>query len=201
MTRRILMALFALASSASVILAQAPTTTSTGVVRPSASATSAVSGFRTDLLAHFDDVNKKIVDLAAAVPAEKYAWRPSPGVRSFSEVFVHIAAGDSLLPSFLGAPKLEGINRDTEKTVTDKAKVIEILKASIANARASIANASDADLDKRVKFFGRDVTQRWILLQMLSHAHEHLGQAIAYARMNGIAPPWSEGPPAQPEKK
>jgi len=85
--------------------------------------------------------------------------------------------------------------------VTDKAKVIEILKASIANARASIANGSDADLDKRVKFFGRDVTQRWILLQMLSHAHEHLGQAIAYARMNGIAPPWSEGPPAQPEKK
>jgi uncharacterized damage-inducible protein DinB len=199
MKRTILFPLLALLAGAPTILAQAPTTTSTYVPpqtppgAPAATVPIPASGFRSDALSHFDYVNKQIVDLANAIPAEKYSWRPAPGVRSVGEVFVHIAAGDNLLPGFLGVARLPGLDRDSEKTITDKAKILDTLKAAIAHARASIAAEPDANLDKSVKFFGRDVTQRWIVLQMLSHAHEHLGQSIAYARMNGIAPPWSEG--------
>jgi uncharacterized damage-inducible protein DinB len=190
------MKITALASSvllgATVLRAQAPTTTSTGVVlRPQPAAT--VSGFKSDLLAQYDDAAKKIQDLAAAFPAEKYSWRPAAGVRSVSEVFVHVAAGNTLLPTFLGLPRPAGIDRDAEKKITDKSQVIDVLKTSIAHARSAIEHANEAALDRKVKFFGEEVTQRWILLQMATHIHEHLGQAIAYARMNGVAPPWSEG--------
>ena len=181
-----------LLGAAALASGQAPTTTSTGMTRPVTLPATLASGFKSDALAHFDDASKKIVDLAEAVPAEKYAWRPAAGVRSVSEVFVHVASGNGLLPTFLGAPRPEGMNREAEKTVTEKPKVLELLKSSIAHARAAIANVPDQDLDKKVKFFGRDVTERWIVLQMVSHAHEHLGQSIAYARMNGIKPPWSE---------
>jgi uncharacterized damage-inducible protein DinB len=156
---------------------------------PPASAAS----FLTDYLSDVDGVSKKLVDLAGAVPAEKYAWRPAPGVRSVSEVYMHVVGANYMLPSFLGAKMPEGFDRTMEKTVTDKAKVIEWLKKSIENAKATASGISDADLNKMVKAFGRDLTQRRVLMIIQTHMHEHLGQSIAYARSNGITPPWSEG--------
>jgi len=101
--------------------------------------------------------------------------------------------GNSTLPSFLGAPRMEGVSRDSEKTVTDKAKIVDLLKKSIDNVKAAAANVNDADLNKKVKTFGdREMTERQVLFRILNHMHEHLGQSIAYARSNGITPPWSE---------
>jgi uncharacterized damage-inducible protein DinB len=180
---------------AALAAAQAPTTTSTQVttMRAAAPAPAASGGFRAEYVAEIDDVGKKLVDLAQAMPADKYSWRPAPGVRSVGEVYVHIVAGNSTLPSFLGAPRMEGVSRDSEKTVTDKAKIVELLKKSIDHARAAAAGVTDADLDKKVKTFGdREMTERQVLFRILNHMHEHLGQSIAYARSNGVTPPWSE---------
>jgi uncharacterized damage-inducible protein DinB len=160
----------------------------------------APTGFRAEFIAEVDSVGKKLTNLAGAVPQEKYGWRPAPGIRSVSEVYVHVAGGNYLLPSFMGVKMPAGIDRDMEKTITEKAKVIETLKKSLEHAKSVAENLSDADLDKKVKTFGgREMTQRALLSAMLNHMHEHLGQSIAYARMNGVAPPWSEGgePPAK----
>jgi uncharacterized damage-inducible protein DinB len=94
-----------------------------------------------------------------------------------------------------------GIDHEMEKSVTDKAKVIDTLKKSFEHVKSAVASMSDADLDKKVKIFGgREMTQRALFVVILNHMHEHLGQSIAYARMNGVAPPWSEGAEPAPKK-
>jgi uncharacterized damage-inducible protein DinB len=161
----------------------------------------APTGFRAEFIAEVDSVGKKLTDLAGAMPQEKFGWRPAPGIRSVSEVYVHVAGGDFFLPSFMGVKVPAGIDRDMEKTITDKAKVIDTLKKSFEHVKEAAANMSDADLDKKVKVFGgREMTQRALLVLILNHMHEHLGQSIAYARSNGVAPPWSEGGDPAPKK-
>jgi uncharacterized damage-inducible protein DinB len=152
----------------------------------------APTGFRAEFIAEVDSVGKKLLSLAGAMPQEKYSWRPAAGVRSVSEVYVHVAGADYLIPSFMGVKVPEGISRDMEKTVTEKAKVIETLKASLEHLKSVAANMSDADLDKKVKVFGSERTERAVMILILNHMHEHLGQSIAYARTNGVTPPWSE---------
>ena len=148
------------------------------------------SGFRAEFLHDFDDVSKKIVELAEAVPAAKYNWRPAPGVRSVSEVYMHIAGGNYFLATFAGAKPPSYDTRNLEK-INDKARVVDELKKSIEYLRMVVTQAGDADLDKPIKMFGYDTTHRGALMTALNHLHEHLGQAIAYARMNGEVPPWS----------
>jgi uncharacterized damage-inducible protein DinB len=148
------------------------------------------SGFRAEFLHDFDDVSKKIVELAEATPASKYAWRPAPGVRSFSEVYMHIAGANYFLATFAGAKPPSYDTRNLEK-IGDKARVIEELRKSFDYLRMVAMQVSDADLDKPIKMFGYDTTHRGALMAALNHLHEHLGQSIAYARMNGVVPPWS----------
>ncbi len=181
----------------SLALAQAPTTTSTQMpARPatgSVAPAAPVSGFRADFLVQLDDVSKKILDLAEAVPADKYGWRPAPGVRSVSEVYMHVVGGNSYIPSFMGVKPMAGIERGMEKTVTDKAKVVDMLKQSFAHVRSAVLATPDADLDKKVKIFGgAEASERAVIMIIGNHLHEHLGQSIAYARTNGVAPPWSK---------
>jgi uncharacterized damage-inducible protein DinB len=149
------------------------------------------AGFRAEFLSQQDRVEKEILGLAEATPAEKYGWRPAPGVRSISEVYVHIVGGNYFLGGAAGIKPPAGLDREMEKKVTEKAKVIDELKQSFAHLRAGIAATNDADLDKPVKFFGSDSTVRGVLLTIANHEHEHLGQSIAYARVNGIVPPWT----------
>jgi uncharacterized damage-inducible protein DinB len=150
------------------------------------------STFRSEFLAQQDGVEKYILSLAEAVPAEKYGWRPGEGVRSVGEVYMHIAGGNSFLLTFAGAKAPAGEDPSAEKTVTDKAQIIDALKKSFAHLRQVLASTSDTDLDKPVKLFGRDSSVRGVFLVVATHEHEHLGQSIAYARMNGIVPPWTE---------
>ena len=157
------------------------------------------SGFKGDAIGNIDYASKELVSLAEAMPAEKYSWRPAPGVRSVSEVYMHVALANYYLTSFTGVKMPEGIDREMETKVTDKAKVVEALKKSIDHLRTAITNTPDADLDQKVKAFGRDLSKRGVFLIALGHLHEHLGQSIAYARSNGVTPPWSasEGEPAK----
>jgi hypothetical protein len=148
-------------------------------------------GFKADLLKEILDVEKKIVSLAEAFPADKYSWRPGVGVRSVSEVFMHVAGANYLLPSMAGVTPPAGISRDMEKTVTDKPKVVEALKESFVHLKKGLENTSDDDFERKVKFFGDDATVRFVYMVASSHGTEHLGQSIAYARINGITPPWS----------
>jgi uncharacterized damage-inducible protein DinB len=151
----------------------------------------APSGMRAQFLSQLADVEKKMNTLAVAMPAEKYSWRPAPGVRSISEVYVHIAGANYLFASFVGAKTPAGISRDMEKTVTEKSKVLDVLKQSFEHARQAVLSLSDEDMPKPVKMFGRDTTYGGVLFTMANHMHEHLGQSIAYARNNGVVPPWS----------
>ncbi len=149
-----------------------------------------VTGFRGEFLANLDDVQSKITELAEAVPAKSYSWRPGNGVRSISEVYMHIAGGNYYLSSFLGRTPPADVPKDIEK-ITDKQRVLAELKKSFDYIRSVAASEKDEDLDKPVKMFGNQTTRRGVLLTALNHLHEHLGQSIAYARMNGVVPPWS----------
>lgn len=146
------------------------------------------SGFKAEFLAGLDDIEEKTIALAEEIPAEHYTWRPARGVRSISEVYMHIAGSNYFIPTFLGAeaPRMNG---DRERTVTRKPEVLAELRRSFDHLRAVSANAGD--LEAPVKLFGNQTTRRGVLITILNHLHEHLGQSIAYARMNGVVPPWS----------
>lgn len=148
------------------------------------------NGFRAEFLADLDEVQKKIIDLATAVPAEKYTWRPSAEVRSVSEVYMHIAGGNYFLTTFLGVQPPDDMPKDIE-SISDKQQVLAQLRKSFDHVRNVVKNTSDADLEKSVKLFGSPTTERGVFVTLLNHLHEHLGQSIAYARMNGVTPPWS----------
>ncbi len=179
-----LLVLAALVLAASAARAQAPS-----------------KGFKAEWLAQQDGVEKELLGLAEATPAEKFSWRPADGVRSVSEVYMHVVGADYMLPSFAGTKAPEGVSPQMEKSVTDKAAVIAEMKKAFAHVRAAIAAVPDADLDKPVRFFGRDSTVRGLYLTIALHEHEHLGQSIAYARMNGIVPPWTAARQAKAAEK
>ena len=146
-----------------------------------------------DVLAALDGIEKKLVDLAGATPQAKMSWRPGDGVRSTSEVFMHVAGANYFLSGMLGAAPPAGVDvRNLEKNVTTHADVIAQLKKSFEHARKAIGAVSDEQLNDAIKMFGQDATKRKAMITMVEHASEHLGQSIAYARMNQITPPWSQ---------
>ncbi len=156
-----------------------------------AQAPTAAAAFRTEYLKQLDDTEKKLVSLAEAIPQEKYSYRPMAGVRSISEVYMHIAGADMMIPNALGLKPPAPMARDAETKVTDKKEVVAALKASFVHARAAAAAVQDEDMGAPVKLFGQDNTKLGVLFLMAYHLHEHLGQSIAYARAVGVVPPWS----------
>jgi uncharacterized damage-inducible protein DinB len=151
-----------------------------------------VGGLRGDLIANLDDAAGKVIELAEAIPAEKYGWRPGEGVRSVAEVFTHIAGSNYFLLGFAGIKPPAGLGpEDALDKETDKAKIIAALKTSYDFTRDAIRNASDSDMDTKMKLPWAEMSKRSILLLTVTHSHEHLGQQIAYARSNGIVPPWT----------
>jgi len=158
------------------------------------------SGFETDLLHQINAVEKQIMALEQAMPQEKFTWRPASGVRSVSEVYMHIAFSNYGLLNIMGFDppadvKLTGdIRSDVarwDSSNVDKAAIVGILKTSMDHLKATLPKVTD--LEKKIDFFGQQVTMRNMLLTILAHLHEHFGQSIAYARMNGVVPPWSAG--------
>ena len=149
------------------------------------------SAFFADFLSQENYIEKKITDLAEAIPAEKYSWRPAEGIRSIKEVVVHVGGGNYYLPSLIGVKPPESFSMDAEQTITSKADAINSMKESFEHVRKMLEGMSDADLDKPADLFGNKSNVRNALFILLGHQHEHLGQLIAYARSNGVVPPWS----------
>jgi uncharacterized damage-inducible protein DinB len=137
-------------------------------------------------------VSRQLIALAEAFPADKYGWRPAPGVRSTSEVFMHIASANLYLLSETGPKMPPDMTEGMEKTVTSKPQVIDWLKRSLEAVKNAHAKITPLELRRIVKVEGRTATVDGVYLRILIHANEHMGQLIAYARMNGVVPPWSE---------
>lgn len=157
-----------------------------------AAAQPAPTGVRGWFIKEVADLEKKMVGLAEAMPQEKYTWRPAEGIRSPGEVFIHVAVGNLRIPTAIGVKPPAGIEfKGIEKSMTEKAKIVALLKQSYEHLRTAANSVADADIEKATKLFGRDAAYRDVLLLLATHNHEHLGQSIAYARMNGVAPPWS----------
>ena len=118
----------------------------------------------------------------------KFDYRPGQGVRSTGEVLNMIVMENGMLAGLLtgAAPGAR------PAPITDSAKLQEALKASYASLKTAIEGVSDSDLNAMVKLFGRDTPKGAATMSLLSDQHEHLGQLIAYARVNGIVPPWSK---------
>ena len=152
---------------------------------------------KSEMLMWISDAESKLNQLAEAMPANKYAWRPGKGVRSVGEVYMHVASANFGIPMTWGAKAPAGFDiRTYEKSLTTKADIQKALKESFVSLKANIESMSDADMEKPVNLFGTQTTARGACMLIMSHAHEHLGQSIAYARMNKVTPPWSMEPTA-----
>jgi len=136
-------------------------------------------------------VSRQLIALAEATPADKFSWRPAPGVRSTGEVYMHIAIANFYLVSVTGAKEPE-VSTTMEKTVTSKADVIDWLKRSLNAVATARAQLRPGDLQRKVKIYGKVVTVDGMYLRIIVHDNEHMGQLVAYARMSGIVPPWSK---------
>ena len=150
------------------------------------------TGVKAEMLQIIGDAETKLNDLAAAIPAAKYSWRPMKGVRTTADVFMHVAASNYGIPSMIGVAAPAGFDFEKyESSLTKKADIQKALKESFVSLKAGLTNMSDADMEKQAEVFGMKMTQRGVYMMLLSHVHEHLGQAIAYARSNGVTPPWT----------
>jgi uncharacterized damage-inducible protein DinB len=136
-------------------------------------------------------VSRQLIALAETIPADKYAWRPGAGVRSTSEVMMHIAITNFYLLSATGPPMPKDLtSNQLETSVTGKEDVVSWLRRSLEAVRTARAGLKAGDLARKVRIQDRDATVDGMYLRIIVHANEHMGQLIAYARMNGIAPPW-----------
>jgi len=164
-------------------------------IEPAYAQSSLIDDFTTDLA----EVQGKILGLANAMSAEQYAWRPGEGVRSVGEVFQHVAADNFLLSSpYVDLPAWTAMDATDYSTVQaferrdiDRAQIIQELEQSFTQVKSAMESMTDAELTNSVSLFGQTWTAHRLWVMTLVHMHEHLGQSIAYARTNGVVPPWS----------
>ena len=155
-----------------------------------------------DLVKDLGQVEQKLVGLAKAMSAAQYDWRPGEGVRSVREVLLHVASDNYFLPAVWGtaAPAATKITKDDysavmafEKQALGKDAVVAELEKSFAHLKAALSEIPRARMQESISVFGQTWTTRQFLILATTHVHEHLGQMIAYARTNGVVPPWSAG--------
>lgn len=132
----------------------------------------------------------RILDLAKETPADTYSWSPAEGVRSVGEVYTHIAQANYMVVGTFGisAP----VDVQSLGSLTDKDEIVAALEQSNEFVKTSVSGLSDEQLAETYELFGRTINGEGLLVFILNHMSEHVGQAIAYARMNNITPPWSE---------
>ena len=165
-----------------------------GIGATSVAAQAPTAGWRAEFLNSLGGAEQKYVALAEAMPWDKYSWRPAEGVRSVCEVFLHISGANYMFATPLGAQTPATVDvRNIEKCPASRDQVVSTLKASFAHLRSAVTSTPDAQADAGVEIFGMKMTKRGLLLFTAEHMGEHLGQAIAYARVNKIVPPWSRG--------
>ena len=157
------------------------------------------STLQSEMLADLGELRDKYLRLADAMPESAYGWRPEEGVRSVSEVYMHIVAANiGIVTSVLQVPPPAMADPawydfQNAESITDKMTIGEALAASFDYLAEVVQNSSDGRMQEAVDLFGEETSVRGALLLVITHCHEHLGQSIAYARMNGVTPPWSQG--------
>ena len=152
----------------------------------------ATNNYKSQFLGYFEYASR-VLSLAEAMPADKYDWRPSEGVSSVEEVYTHIARYNYYyLESSLNIHAPKDINVDNIESMSGKQQVVDILERSIQHVKSSINEMPVSKLEKKTELYGRTVNGQAVLMQLITHMSEHVGQSIAYARINGVVPPWSE---------
>jgi hypothetical protein len=153
---------------------------------------------RTQFLADLDSLHGKLLALAKAIPADKYSWRPAPGVRSIGEAFMHSASEFyTFAPAAFGAQRSPLIERSREgfqkfEAMSTKADVLKHLEEGFAYTKQALTALPDSSIAGKRKIFGGDRTIIETSFAVADDLHEHLGQLIAYSRMIGVTPPWSK---------
>jgi len=148
--------------------------------------------YRDEFLNHFRGSANKVAQLSVAIPADLYTWSPGEGVMSIARVYMHIARYNYMyLDEQLGISAPDGVDWQNFESITDKDQVVKLLAESIAHVKTAAMQMSEQDMTARTRLYGRDVAGWAVLFQLITHMNEHVGQSIAYARMNGIVPPWS----------
>ncbi len=162
------------------------------LLAPSTAVAQDRASFKAEFTRHFNTSARKFLALAEAMPAEKYAWRPDNTTMSVEEVYMHIARYNYNYPhTYLDTTLPPDVNLDVMEQVTGKSNVLEHLRASVAYVKETTDELGEAGMEASTRLYGRD-TEGWgVLFQLITHMNEHLGQSIAYARMNGVTPPWS----------
>ena len=147
---------------------------------------------RSEIMNHFQMSMSKVVALAKAMPAESYRYKPEPAAMELGQVFAHIANYNfGYLADNMGVAAVPGLKRDTVEAMRDKAQIVALLERSMQYVRQNVAAMPAEQLDRQTQLYGRTVPQWAVLLQLVAHMNEHLGQSIAYARANKVVPPWS----------
>ena len=150
-------------------------------------------GFLMEAQGRLKQLEEKFTGLASALPAGKYTYRPGEGVRSSSEVLLHVAGANYFVARSFGTAPPEGLNlRGLQTSTTDKMEIESRVKMSFEHLAGAIGKVGSGDADKAMKLFGQDTSTRGALGMVMNHLSEHLGQLIAYARVSGVTPPWSE---------
>jgi uncharacterized damage-inducible protein DinB len=153
-------------------------------------------------LLDLESMQKKFVELANALPADKLTWRPSSDSRSFAEVFLHVSSERYQFLALMGAQLPAGFDGKTfEKSTTDRARLVEELNKSWEFTRNVIGGMTNADFAKPLPKLGPDANAGDVVYLLVVDAHEHLGQSVAYARENGVVPPWTVAAQKAAEKK
>jgi len=147
---------------------------------------------RDEILDHFQRSSYKISELARVMPADKFSWAPGEGVMEVGEVYMHIARYNFMyLDQNLGIAPPNGFDYADIESIRDKDRVREIHEISVRHVMEQVGALTEAKLDGETELYGRTVQGWAVLLQLVSHMNEHVGQSVAYARMNGMVPPWS----------
>jgi uncharacterized damage-inducible protein DinB len=147
---------------------------------------------RDEVLRQFDASMRKFEALARAMPESAYAWSPAEGVMPVARVYAHVARYNYYYPAEgLGVSPPAGVELDTMEEITDRDRIVDLLARSGEHVRSIAAVGEESEWDRTTRLYGRDVPRWAVLLQLVTHMNEHLGQSIAYARMNGVVPPWS----------
>jgi uncharacterized damage-inducible protein DinB len=150
----------------------------------------APADFRADFAAEMAAEETRVLRLAEAIPAEKYPWRPAEGVRSIAEVLAHIAVTNYTFPRIYGVALPAGVDTQALLKLSDKAQLLEALRASFAHVKQAASSMTEEETARLVP--NSPWTRRRTMIFSARHLGEHMGQLIAYARVNGITPPWTE---------
>ncbi|NQZ43997.1 MAG: DinB family protein [Flavobacteriaceae bacterium] len=134
----------------------------------------------------------QVIQLAEAFSEDQYDWRPMDGVNSVGEALMHVAGGNYFLASKMGFPPPEDVDMMALGKITGKANVIAALKKSNAFVLEKIDLVETGKLGEEVDFGFAKMNMLGGLLVLMEHNGEHKGQLIAYARSNGVVPPWSQ---------